>query len=116
MQGSRMRAPVDGSGSTSNPTYASPRWRRFQRHRRGRVMSGFREYPGAFDEAVDDEIRRERARRGGGNGRNGDGSGGEGGQQTNEQWPEPKPLPAGLAPVAPLKSEVFPEALTPWLG
>jgi len=78
-------------------------------------MSPFREYPGAFDEAVDDEIGRERARKGGGNGGNGDGSGGDAGHQTNEQWPQPKPLPAGLAPVEPFKSEFLPAALAPWV-
>jgi hypothetical protein len=75
-------------------------------------MSVFREYPGAFDEAVDGPPR-ERARKGGGNGRNGDGSGRDGGQ-TNEQWPQPKPLPAGLAPVEPFSSECLPDALAPW--
>jgi hypothetical protein len=78
-------------------------------------MSPFREYPGAFDEAVDDEIGRERARKGGGNGGNGDGSGGDAGHQTNEQWPQPKPLPAGLAPVEPFKSEFLPDALAPFV-
>src|SRR5215831_11964235 len=76
-------------------------------------MSTFREYPCAFDEAVDDEIRRERARKVGGNGQNGDG--GDGSRQTNEQWPQPKPLPAGLAPVEPFKSEFLPAALAPWV-
>ncbi len=76
-------------------------------------MSVFREYPGAFDEAVDGPPR-ERARKGGGNGRNGDGSGRDGGQ-TNEQWPHPKPLPAGLAPVEPFSSEFLPDALAPWV-
>jgi Protein of unknown function (DUF3987) len=78
-------------------------------------MSTFHEYPGAFDEAVDDEIRRERARKGGGNGRNGDGSRGDGGQQANEQWPQPKPLPVGLAPVEPFECEFLPDALAPWV-
>ena len=78
-------------------------------------MSPFREYPGAFDEAVDDEIGRERARKGGGNGGNGDGSGGDAGHQTNEQWPQPKPLPVGLAPVEPFKSEFLPDALAPFV-
>jgi hypothetical protein len=72
-------------------------------------MSAFREYPGAFDEAVDSPPK------GGGNGRNGDGSGEDGGQQTNERWPQPKPLPAGLAPVEPSKSEFLPDALAPWV-
>src|SRR5215813_10630779 len=76
-------------------------------------MSTFREYPCAFDEAVDDEIRRERARKVGGNGQNGDG--GDGSRQTNEQWPQPKPLPAGLAPVEPFTSEFLPDALAPWV-
>jgi len=71
-------------------------------------MSTFREYPGTFDETVDHEIGRERARKSGGNGRNGDGSG-------REQWPQPKPLPAGLAPVEPFKSEFLPDALAPWV-
>ena len=60
-------------------------------------------------------VIRERAGKGGGNGRNGDGSGGDGGQQTNEQWPKPKRLPAGLAPVEPFKSEFLPDALAPWV-
>jgi hypothetical protein len=77
-------------------------------------MSPFREYPGAFDEEVDSPPR-EHARKGGGNGRNGDGSGRDGGQQTNEQWPKPKPLPAGLAPVEPFSSEFLPDALAPWV-
>ena len=74
-------------------------------------LSPFREYPGAFDEAVDDEIGRERIRKGGGNGRNEDRSG----KQTHEQWPQPKPLPAGLVPVEPFKSEFLPDALAPWV-
>jgi hypothetical protein len=77
-------------------------------------MSEFREYPGAFDEEVDSPPR-EHARKGGGNGRNGDGSGRDGDQQTNEQWPKPKPLPAGLAPVEPFSSEFLPDALGPWV-
>jgi len=77
-------------------------------------MSPFREYPGAFDEAVDSPPR-ERAGKDGGNGRNGDGSGRDGGQQTNEQWPKPKALPAGLAPVEPFSSEFLPDALAPWV-
>src|SRR5262245_26160228 len=76
-------------------------------------MSVFHEYPGAFDEAVDSPPR-ERARKGGGNGRNGDGSGQDGGQQTNKQWPQPQPLPAGLAPVEPFSSEFLPDAVAPW--
>jgi hypothetical protein len=72
-------------------------------------MSAFREYPGAFDEAVDSPPK------GGGNGRNGDGSGEDGGQQTNERWPQPKPLPAGLAAVEPFSSEFLPDALAPWV-
>jgi len=31
------------------------------------------------------------------------------------QWPQPKPLPAGLAPVEPFKSEFLPDALAPWV-
>jgi Protein of unknown function (DUF3987) len=77
-------------------------------------MSVFREYPGAFDEAVDGPPR-ERARKGGGNGRNGDGSGRDGGQQTNKQWPKPKPFPTGLTPVDPFSSEFLPDALAPWV-
>jgi putative DNA primase/helicase len=77
-------------------------------------MSPFREYPDAFDEEVDSPTR-EHARKGGGNGRNGDGSGRDGDQQTNEQWPKPKPLPAGLAPVEPFSSEFLPDALAPWV-
>src|SRR6478736_6132792 len=73
-------------------------------------MSPFREYPGAFDEAVDSPPK------GGGNGKNGDGSGRDGGQQTNEQWPKPKPFPAGLAPVEPFSSDFLPDALAPWVG
>src|SRR5262249_51777371 len=53
--------------------------------------------------------------KGGGNGRNGDGRGGDGSQQTNERWPQPKPLPAGLAPVEPFSSEFLPDALGPWV-
>jgi hypothetical protein len=77
-------------------------------------MSPFREYPGAFDEEVDGPPR-EHAGKGGGNRRNGDGSGRGGDQQTNEQWPKPKPLPAGLAPVEPFSSEFLPDALAPWV-
>jgi hypothetical protein len=76
-------------------------------------MSVFREYPGAFDEAVDSPPR-ERARKGGGNGRDGGGDGRDEGQ-TNEQWPQPKPLPAGLAPVEPFSSEFLPDPLAPWV-
>jgi hypothetical protein len=67
------------------------------------------EYPGAFDEAVDSPPH-ERARKGGGSGGNG-----RDGGQTNEQWPQPKPLPAGLAPVEPFSSEFLPDALAPWV-
>jgi uncharacterized protein DUF3987 len=77
-------------------------------------MSVFREYPGAFDEAVDGPPC-ERARKGGGNGRNGDGSGRDGGQQTNKQWPKPKPFPTGLTSVDPFSSEFLPDALAPWV-
>jgi uncharacterized protein DUF3987 len=77
-------------------------------------MSPFREYPDAFDEEVDSPPR-EHARKGGGNGRNGNGSGRDEGQQTNQQWPQPKPLPAGLAPVEPFSSEFLPDALAPWV-
>jgi Protein of unknown function (DUF3987) len=55
-----------------------------------------------------EEIKRERAE-------NGDGKGRNGGKQPNEQWPEPKPLPAGLAPVEPFNSEFLPDALAPWV-
>src|SRR5262249_13732180 len=75
-------------------------------------MSIFREYPGAFDEAVDGPPR-ERARKGGGNGHDGDAPNGR--HPTNEQWPQPKPLPAGLAPVEPFSSEFLPDALGPWV-
>jgi Protein of unknown function (DUF3987) len=71
-------------------------------------MSTFREYPGAFDEAVDSPPK------GGGKGRNGGGHGRDEGQ-TNEQWPQPKPLPAGLAPVELFSSEFLPDALAPWV-
>jgi hypothetical protein len=57
-----------------------------------------------------DEIKRERARRGGG-----DGGNGRDGDQTNEQWPQPKPLPVGLAHVEPFSSEFLPDALAPWV-
>jgi Protein of unknown function (DUF3987) len=62
------------------------------------------------------EIRRKRGENsGGGNGRNGGGNGEDGGQQTSEQWPKPKPLPAGLAPVEAFSSEFLPDALAPWV-
>ena len=62
------------------------------------------------------EIRRKRGENtGGGNGRNGGGNGQDGGQQTSEQWPKPKPLPAGLAPVEAFSSEFLPDALAPWV-
>ena len=35
------------------------------------------------------------------------------GQQIN--WPQPKPLPTGLAPVEPFSSEFLPDALGPWI-
>src|SRR5262249_39910821 len=35
--------------------------------------------------------------------------------KTQDHWPEPKPLPAGLAPVEPFSSEFMPEALAPWV-
>src|SRR5262249_55550844 len=56
---------------------------------------------------------RKRAEKNGGTerGRNGHGLGG--GQQTN--WPQPKPLPAGLAPVESFNSEFLPVALQPWI-
>jgi hypothetical protein len=73
-------------------------------------MSPFREYPGAFDEEVDSPPS-EHIRTEGRNGRNGDG----GDQGTYEQWPYPKPLPAGLAPVEPFSSEFLPDALAPWV-
>jgi hypothetical protein len=62
-----------------------------------------------------DEIKRERTRKGGGNGRGGDGYGPDGRQPRNEQWPQPKPLPPGLAPVEPFRSEFLPDALAPWV-
>ena len=31
-------------------------------------------------------------------------------------WPEPKPLPNGLAPVEPFSSEFMPDALAPWVN
>jgi len=58
-----------------------------------------------------DEIKRERARKDGGRGGNR-----RDGGATNEQWPHPKPLPAGLAPVEPFTSEFLPDALAPWVG
>ena len=30
-------------------------------------------------------------------------------------WPEPKPLPNGLAPVEPFSSDFLPDALAPWV-
>jgi len=57
-----------------------------------------------------DEIKRERARKDGGRGGNR-----RDGGATNEQWPHPKPLPAGLAPVEPFTSEFLPDALAPWV-
>src|SRR5215472_279472 len=57
-----------------------------------------------------DEIKRERARKDGGRGGNG-----RDGGATNEQWPHPKALPAGLAPVEPFTSEFLPDALAPWV-
>jgi Protein of unknown function (DUF3987) len=35
--------------------------------------------------------------------------------QTSGEWPEPKPLPNGLAPVEPFSSEFMPDALAPWI-
>jgi Protein of unknown function (DUF3987) len=84
-------------------------------------MSVFREYPGAFDETVDSPPR-ERARKVGGNGRDGDGNGPDGDgngpdgrQPRNEEWPQPKPLPDGLARVEPFSSEFLPDPLAPWV-
>ena len=57
-----------------------------------------------------DESKRERARKDGGRGGNR-----RDGGATNEQWPHPKPLPAGLAPVEPFTSEFLPDALAPWV-
>jgi hypothetical protein len=31
-------------------------------------------------------------------------------------WPEPKPLPNGLAPVEPFSSDFLPDALAPWVN
>jgi Protein of unknown function (DUF3987) len=59
------------------------------------------------------EIRRKRAKKDGGNERDRGGNGQGGGQQTN--WPQPKPLPAGLAPVEPSNSEFLPDVLAPWI-
>ena len=33
-----------------------------------------------------------------------------------KEWPEPKPLPNGLAPVEPFSSEFIPDALAPWVN
>ena len=33
-----------------------------------------------------------------------------------KEWPEPKPLPNGLAPVEPFSSEFMPDALAPWVN
>jgi Protein of unknown function (DUF3987) len=39
----------------------------------------------------------------------------EGTEQTAD-WPEPKPLPSGLAPVEPFSSDFLPDALAPWVS
>jgi Protein of unknown function (DUF3987) len=39
----------------------------------------------------------------------------EGTEQTAD-WPEPKPLPSGLAPVEPFSSDFLPDALAPWVN
>jgi hypothetical protein len=44
----------------------------------------------------------------------GSGNGHDGSQQ-NQQWPRPKPLPAGLAPVESFSSEILPGTLAPWV-
>jgi len=36
-------------------------------------------------------------------------------KQGATDWPEPKPLPCGLAPVDPFNSEFLPDALAPWV-
>ena len=36
-------------------------------------------------------------------------------QQATSDWPEPKPLPSGLAPVEAFNSEFLPDALAPWV-
>jgi hypothetical protein len=35
--------------------------------------------------------------------------------QEQHEWPEPKPLPNGLAPVEPFSSDFLPDALAPWV-
>jgi hypothetical protein len=35
--------------------------------------------------------------------------------ETEADWPEPKPLPNGLAPVEPFSSDFLPDALAPWV-
>src|SRR5947208_14407450 len=32
-----------------------------------------------------------------------------------DEWPEPKPLPTGLAPVESFSSDFLPDALAPWV-
>ncbi len=62
------------------------------------------------------EIRRQRGENGSAKNRGNDGSNGEdGGQQTKQAWPQPKPLPAGLAPVEPFNSDFLPDSLAPWV-
>ena len=36
-------------------------------------------------------------------------------QSKSGDWPEPKPLPTGLVPVEPYRSEFMPAALAPWV-
>ena len=62
------------------------------------------------------EIRRQRGENGSAKNRgNGGGNGEDGGQQTKQAWPQPKPLPAGLAPVEPFNSDFLPDSLAPWV-
>ena len=37
-------------------------------------------------------------------------------ERDSREWPEPKPLPNGLAPVEPFSSEFMPDALAPWVN
>jgi uncharacterized protein DUF3987 len=38
------------------------------------------------------------------------------GGQEQREWPEPKPLPSGLAPVEPFSADFLPDALAPWVN
>jgi putative DNA primase/helicase len=37
-------------------------------------------------------------------------------RSTQSGWPEPKPLPSGLAPVEPFSADFLPDALAPWVN